>query len=144
MSKIILTILIFISANSIAQGQDSLKYDPNLIGDWDVYSFIVMNDTTIIDLDSVYWNVILRIESDSIEELLIPTSRKADLPGFEEKCKWSIYVDENRTWIAIPCGNYVKGEHEILFLTETRLYTLFESRETLIALQFRRVDAGKQ
>ena len=70
MQKLISFIFVFVCLNSIAQIQDSMDYNPNLIGKWELHSYIRVpyNDTIPIYPDSVYWNTIVEIEIDSITE----------------------------------------------------------------------------
>lgn len=143
MQKTISFIFIFACLNSIAQIQDSVGYNPHLIGNWELHSYVFLheNDTIKIHKDSVYWNVIIRIETDSITEDLISTGKRKDLPNITDKCTWSIYREETRIWITIPCGsNNVGGAHEIIFVSETELCTLYSIDETPVKLLFQRVD----
>jgi hypothetical protein len=142
MQKLVSFIFIFVCLNSIAQIQDSMDYNPNLIGNWELHSFIRVNynDTVHIHQDSVYWNTILEIETDSITEHYESTGKKKDLPSFDEKCKWSIYKEEAGTWITIPCGNNIRGLHEIIFVSETELRTLYSWHEEPVKLLFRRIE----
>ena len=126
----------------MAQIEDPVLYNPNLIGNWELRAYVTLNnnDTLQIHQDSVYWNLILRIEADSITEDLISTGKREDLPNLKDKCKWSIYREEAQTWITIPCGQNVRGEHEIVFVSETELRTIHLIRETEVELFFQRIE----
>ncbi|MGV3611497.1 MAG: hypothetical protein ACO1N0_11140 [Fluviicola sp.] len=126
----------------MAQIEDPIWYNPHLIGNWELRAYVTLNnnDTLQINQDSVYWNLILRIEADSITEDLIPTGTRRDLPNLKDKCKWSIYREEAQTWITIPCGQNVRGEHEIVFVSETELRTRYLIRETEVELLFQRIE----
>ena len=143
-------ILLSLCLNSFAQEQDSIVYDSNLIGEWEYVSFSKANfdatpkDSNKIYLDSAHhWNVFLTMELDSAEEIMIPIDTTRNLPLVKEKCKWKIFVDEDRTWITIPCGSQIRGLHEIIFLSEDELHTLYSMHETLFIIYFRRVEKEK-
>lgn len=132
MQKILSFLFVFGALNSIAQNSDSIQTVSKLLGEWELYSAIKINqkgkgnDTLIINKDSVYWNVILTIEPDSAQELMVPTSLRKDLPTFKEKCKWSIDIEGKRTWISIPCSKSIKGDSELILVSDKELHIWFE------------------
>lgn len=126
----------------MAQLNDSLNYDPKMIGTWELHSYIIIysQDTFQIHQETAYWNTFVRIEVDSVQEILIPTGKSNDLPNFDTTCKWSIYKEEGQTWITIPCGNYIRGEHKIDFVSGTELHTICAWHEEPVKLLFRKID----
>ena len=150
MQKTLSLIFIFVWFNSSAQDQDSISYDSNMIGNWELYSFIKTDrtgkgiDTSYINLDSVYWNLILRIESDSIQELYIPTGKMKDLPVQDAKCKWGLYKEENRLWISLPCGSKaVRGDSEIIYVSKEEFHIWVDHDNGPWLVKFRRIDLNK-
>ena len=148
MNKILALIFFFTCFVAISQEEDSIQYDLDLIGDWQQSSIIYTfsdgtKDTLQINQDSIYWNVILRIEFDSVQIMMIPTGKGKNLKGFDDKCTWHLVNMDNQLWITIPCGQNLRGQPEIIFVSKEELHLLYNFDGHSALTIFKRIDASK-
>jgi len=150
MQKILSLLFIFTCVTAIAQDEEPIVYDPNLIGDWELYASIKTNhagigiDTIYINLDSLYWNSVIRIEPDSAQELMIPTARQEDGRMLEEKCRWSLDQQGTRLWISIPCSQNIGVGSEIILISEHEFHIWINHDRGNWLIKFRRIDFDKK
>ena len=106
MQKLFLFIAFFYCLNAIAQEEDPIEYDPNLIGGWEVCSYIKMaydgtgTDTIDVSPDSAYLNLTLIIQRDySLQKLMMPANKSEHIQGYSKKRKLNLDRDGDRLWL---------------------------------------------
>lgn len=148
MNNILSILILFTCFNAVSQEEDSIQYDLNLIGDWELSSVVYYFsdgkiDTLDINQDSIYWNVILRVDFDSVQIMMIPTGKGKNLKGYDDKCTWRLENLNNRLWITIPCGQNLQGQPEIIFVSKEELHLLYNFDGHSSLAIFKRIDATK-
>lgn len=141
MQKLFLFIVLLNCFNAVAQDEDPIEYDPNLTGEWEVYSYIKVkydgtpNDTIDIDPNSPYLNLTLIIQPDSVQELWMPANKSEVVQGTSKKWKLTLDKEGDRFW--------VEG-FEVLFLSEKELHLLDSHDRGPFIMRFRRIDANEK
>lgn len=150
MQKIFLFIAIFYCFNAIAQDEDPIEHDPNLIGEWEVFAYVKVNneglpiDTIHTDTTSSYSNLILIIRQDSsMQKILMPVNKSLGLKGSSENCRWNLYGKRGRLWLEFQCEKTGGGSLEIICISEEELHLFSEHDIGDFLLKFRRIDTSK-
>lgn len=150
MQRIVLLIALFYGFNAIAQEDEALEYDSNLIGGWEVFSYIQLNnddtgaDTIYVSTDSVYLNLTLIIHADyTIQKWMLPANKSEEIKGIRENGIWNLYEQRNRLWLEIQCEKSGGSDYEIICTSQDELQLLMGHDNGPYLLILKRIDASK-